>query len=437
MARASAISFWLTPQRLATFFWHLWWTFMPHSAQKPQFTMWSHWSHLWQKQYCLTNYIYHMLYFCWRENLQHFLPADVVMPCLLKTGSKSKRWEKVDKELLSLAARLPHTLSVYQQQRVCVGLLFISHGTVYFPPAAAAAVCFSPIVQHMQRICWTSQIGNVEIQQLLEDSCCAHALWAGNWISKFGVLQMSDVVVVVVVFFTDLENFAGFLSAKGLVEMWSLTCCFQSALRLLELKLPWAALVSVVCLNRISFNRRDTYNCSVVIISLKTSTALQQPEFIYNLLSFKCLCMFIFYSDYLQNILQCRKSQSYKLFLLTSLAQNHKSPASHPHIWAPAWRAPTAESHSVRRRWGFCSYTPWTCVACRSWSAPCGSGKQQVSEQVVRHLKKPWVETLPVSRQWGAGMCWNVRFSPVTSKDSWGGSETRARRWKRQTRREV
>lgn len=35
-ARASAISFWLTPQRLATFFWHLWWTFMPHSAQKTQ-----------------------------------------------------------------------------------------------------------------------------------------------------------------------------------------------------------------------------------------------------------------------------------------------------------------------------------------------------------------------------------------------------------------
>lgn len=41
MARASAISFWLTPQRLATFFWHLWWTFMLHSAQKTQ----QHWLH--------------------------------------------------------------------------------------------------------------------------------------------------------------------------------------------------------------------------------------------------------------------------------------------------------------------------------------------------------------------------------------------------------
>lgn len=35
-ARASAISFWLTPHRLATFFWHLWWTFMLHSANKEQ-----------------------------------------------------------------------------------------------------------------------------------------------------------------------------------------------------------------------------------------------------------------------------------------------------------------------------------------------------------------------------------------------------------------
>lgn len=34
IARASAISFWFTPQRLATFFSHLWWTFMLHSAQK-------------------------------------------------------------------------------------------------------------------------------------------------------------------------------------------------------------------------------------------------------------------------------------------------------------------------------------------------------------------------------------------------------------------
>lgn len=36
MANASAISFWLTPHRFATFFWHLWWTFMLHSAAKTQ-----------------------------------------------------------------------------------------------------------------------------------------------------------------------------------------------------------------------------------------------------------------------------------------------------------------------------------------------------------------------------------------------------------------
>lgn len=34
IARASAISFWLTPQRFATFVWHLWWTFMPHAERK-------------------------------------------------------------------------------------------------------------------------------------------------------------------------------------------------------------------------------------------------------------------------------------------------------------------------------------------------------------------------------------------------------------------
>lgn len=34
IARASAISFWFTPQRFATFVWHLWWTFMPHSERK-------------------------------------------------------------------------------------------------------------------------------------------------------------------------------------------------------------------------------------------------------------------------------------------------------------------------------------------------------------------------------------------------------------------
>lgn len=34
MARASAISFWLTPHRLATFFSHLWWTFMLHSDRE-------------------------------------------------------------------------------------------------------------------------------------------------------------------------------------------------------------------------------------------------------------------------------------------------------------------------------------------------------------------------------------------------------------------
>ena len=47
--------------------------------------------------------------------------------------------------------------------------------------------------------------------------------------------------------------------------------------------------------------------------------------------------------------------------------------SSHPHIWAPAWPAPTVVYHSVHRRWGFCSCTPWTCGACRSWSALCGS----------------------------------------------------------------
>lgn len=34
IARASAISFWLTPQRFATFVWHLWWTFMSQAERK-------------------------------------------------------------------------------------------------------------------------------------------------------------------------------------------------------------------------------------------------------------------------------------------------------------------------------------------------------------------------------------------------------------------
>lgn len=34
IARASAISFWFTPQRFATFVWHLWWTFMPHAERQ-------------------------------------------------------------------------------------------------------------------------------------------------------------------------------------------------------------------------------------------------------------------------------------------------------------------------------------------------------------------------------------------------------------------
>lgn len=34
IARASAISFWFTPQRFATFAWHLWWTFMPHAGRQ-------------------------------------------------------------------------------------------------------------------------------------------------------------------------------------------------------------------------------------------------------------------------------------------------------------------------------------------------------------------------------------------------------------------
>lgn len=32
IASASAISFWFIPQRLATFVWHRWWTFMPHAS---------------------------------------------------------------------------------------------------------------------------------------------------------------------------------------------------------------------------------------------------------------------------------------------------------------------------------------------------------------------------------------------------------------------
>lgn len=32
--KASARSFWLIPQRLATLVWHLWWTFKPHSEQR-------------------------------------------------------------------------------------------------------------------------------------------------------------------------------------------------------------------------------------------------------------------------------------------------------------------------------------------------------------------------------------------------------------------
>lgn len=46
---------------------------------------------------------------------------------------------------------------------------------------------------------------------------------------------------------------------------------------------------------------------------------------------------------------------------------------SHPHIWAPAGPGPTAGCRSVHRRWDSCSCTPWTCEACRSWSAPCES----------------------------------------------------------------
>lgn len=34
IARASAISFWFTPQRFATLVWHLWWTFMPQAERK-------------------------------------------------------------------------------------------------------------------------------------------------------------------------------------------------------------------------------------------------------------------------------------------------------------------------------------------------------------------------------------------------------------------
>ena len=34
IARASAISFWFIPQRLATFVWHLWCTFMPHAERR-------------------------------------------------------------------------------------------------------------------------------------------------------------------------------------------------------------------------------------------------------------------------------------------------------------------------------------------------------------------------------------------------------------------
>lgn len=34
IASASAISFWFIPQRLATFVWHRWWTFMPHAERK-------------------------------------------------------------------------------------------------------------------------------------------------------------------------------------------------------------------------------------------------------------------------------------------------------------------------------------------------------------------------------------------------------------------
>lgn len=34
IASASAISFWFIPQRLATFVWHRWWTFIPHAERK-------------------------------------------------------------------------------------------------------------------------------------------------------------------------------------------------------------------------------------------------------------------------------------------------------------------------------------------------------------------------------------------------------------------
>lgn len=121
-----------------------------------------------------------------------------------------------------------------------------------------------------------------------------------------------------------------------------------------------------------------------------------------------------------------------------------ESPASHPHISGPAWRAPTAACRSAHRRWGSCSCTPWTCAACRSWSAPCGSAEHRRStslqsgnggsdlRRTASSPSSPCCSRLsPCTWRWPCRCisCGSPRCTLEERRESWGAEMTLKWRW--------
>lgn len=183
IARASAISFWFTPQRLATFFSHLWWTFMLHSVQKTK-----------RYQTCDKNMTFEntvlkllglseiLFWFVCEEGLlgtdlrnRTFFSFSVVL--------SSHRGRTGNVHPLAEDQRLAHTDCSSVSSPIRLGLLW--HWTLLLPAAVTAALCV-PDGKYCCDSCWEYIMSCRRL-----NNCCPRWFW--NWRIKCSVTGWENV----------------------------------------------------------------------------------------------------------------------------------------------------------------------------------------------------------------------------------------------------